>query len=544
MKKYIMFAAALAVLAGCAKEEQKTLATEEKSQEEEISQEVVTDDGRRQIRLITNVEDPIARATLDLTNGFLWNTTSDATRFGLFTDADTYEPSTDVAIGLDKKAVVSVSVDANANKAYLLYGDSYGHVTNGIQPFSWFRLTPSQTQKDAGLLDDTHQKIILVSDPVSVSGGESEVSVNLNMLTSMICFNIYDSAGSSEKVQSVQFKADVCSPYSLINYCHVKYPFDGSASIYEIADSWNTGTVTLTNAYDLTSIEDKASAKGIFMGVMAGTVTGYTITVTTDAGAYKFVTDNSIEFKAGKVKPINIDIQKATPVFAVDRTSQNVTATTTSATINVTAFKAPWTAEVLSGAGASVSPVSGSRNGSVTVSFPENYSTTIENVYVIRVSTSASVPTKYYDITITQAVAGAAEPVFTYTLSTSGWNEGSIKESGRSLSYSAAAASGLTGQWIVIAENLAKDGVNYTPGAAYPAEDVSGLIRTVLGLSSSEYAAAAAWLNLDIEVLGAQWIVVVTGYSANDTGSPRSISGNILNSDGTTYTTYTIQQNA
>lgn len=238
-------------------------------------------------------------------------------------------------------------------------------------------------------------------------------------------------------------------------------------------------------------------------------------------------------------------VQPAARVFSITKTDIDVAADATSATINVTAENAPWTAEVLSGS-ATIAPSSGASSGSIVVSFAANESTTDERVFVVRVSTTASVPTQSYDITITQAVVGAApepDPVYTYTLSTSDWNETSIKASGRTLYYDNKAASGLEGQWIVITNNLQKDGVAYTAGAAFPTEDIPGVIKTVLGLSASQYTAMSSWLHLDIQVEGAQWIIIVDGREANDTGSARSISGNILNSDSSIYTSYLIQQN-
>lgn len=90
------------------------------------------------------------------------------------------------------------------------------------------------------------------------------------------------------------------------------------------------------------------------------------------------------------------------PSFAVDKTSQEVAASATSATINVLAESVSWTASVISG-DASISPTSGSNNGSITVTFDENLSSSTANEYVVRVATDAAVPTKTYDVTITQA---------------------------------------------------------------------------------------------------------------------------------------------
>lgn len=112
-------------------------------------------------------------------------------------------------------------------------------------------------------------------------------------------------------------------------------------------------------------------------------------------------------------------VQPAATLFYVDRTSQTVAADATSATINVTAQNASWTAEVISGS-ATISPTSGDASGAITVSFAENVSTSDENTYVVRVSTTAAVATQSYDVTITQSAVGASGgsgPEFRFGLS-------------------------------------------------------------------------------------------------------------------------------
>ncbi len=146
--------------------------------------------------------------------------------------------------------------------------------------------------------------------------------------------------------------------------------------------------------------------------------------------------------------------------------------------------------------------------------------------------------------TIVQA-AGDGNKVYSFTYSlNSGWTTSSCKP--RALYYDNTAKAGLVGQWVILLTELAESGNAYAAGAAFPAEDVAPLIKTVLGLSDSEYEAAATWLTLDIQVEGAQWIVIVTGMTANDTGSQRTLTGSFRNADGSEWDpagTYTIGQN-
>ena len=100
------------------------------------------------------------------------------------------------------------------------------------------------------------------------------------------------------------------------------------------------------------------------------------------------------------VQPANV------PTFGVASTAIDALASATSATINVTGNVA-WTANVTSGT-ATLSASSGTGASAITVNFAANSDTENTKVYVVRVSTEASVDPTYYDVTITQAKAGGA----------------------------------------------------------------------------------------------------------------------------------------
>lgn len=145
-------------------------------------------------------------------------------------------------------------------------------------------------------------------------------------------------------------------------------------------------------------------------------------------------------------------------------------------------------------------------------------------------------------VDITQAASASAKVYsFTYSLA-SAWNTSSCNP--RQLYFNNTADSGRT-DWVIIITDLAESGSAYTAGAAFDPYAVEPLLKKVLGLSDSDYTTMSAWLHLDIEVLGAQWIIVVRGFEANTTGVARSISGPFYNDDGSAYDgSYTIQQNA
>ena len=145
--------------------------------------------------------------------------------------------------------------------------------------------------------------------------------------------------------------------------------------------------------------------------------------------------------------------------------------------------------------------------------------------------------------TIVQA-AGDSDKVYSFTYSlNSDWNKSSCKP--RQLYFDNTAKSGLE-DWVIIVTDLAESGNAYTAGAAFPSEDVDPLVKQVLGLSDSEYNDISEWLTLDVHVLGAQWIIVVRGMTANTSGSARTITGPFYNADNSEWDpagTYTIGQN-
>ena len=324
MKKYyVIIAAALVVLAGCKKEEQKV---------SEIK------DSSREVHFIVS-DDVINKATLSTSSGFAWEA-GDEDYFGIFTNYPRHAAATGLTIGGDKRADVAVSVDASATKGYLYYGNRDGIDSFDTIAYSWFFMDANQSQASAGVLDNMHNKVILTSQSLSLSGSETSVKTDFEMLTTYACFNIYSSVASDLTVSSVKFQAAaVAAGKYLAGKAHVKFPYDGTPELYEYANGNNTVKVVLGSSYSLSGKTDKASADGVFMGLMPANVTGYTITVETNAGDYVFTTANSIEFKAGKIKPINLDLEKATtkpsggPVAWNDAKSFHIKAVSNSGTL-------------------------------------------------------------------------------------------------------------------------------------------------------------------------------------------------------------------
>lgn len=178
------------------------------------------------------------------------------------------------------------------------------------------------------------------------------------------------------------------------------------------------------------------------------------------------------------------------------------------------------------------------RNGrTLTLTIGENPTTSARSITITARTTDRTA-----SATVSQK-ASATEKVyiFTYEL-TSGWNTSSCHP--RELNLPAVASSG-RGDWVIIVTDLKDNGTPYVAGAAFDQDAVKPLIMKVMGLSNEQYNQMSEWLTLDIQVEGAQWIIVVRGLEENTTGAQRILSGSFYNADGSEYGgTYRIKQDA
>ena len=457
MKKLniILCAAAAAMLAfACSKSEQVNT-PDEKENNTETPVDVINPDGTRTITV--KIVQPVTESLWEDGEGFNWGTEGNAS-FGIFTDNNDNLSSTSVAKnGTDIS--ITATVDGNAKKAVFYYpaGIAYSMVTSTTEPNTYFRFEnmANQVQTAAGSMnfdvEDADGNMGLVSSAVlDLTATSSPFEVTMTPIVALVRFIVYSSTGSSASVKSITLTADSATNH-LNGQENISFNFSTGdiSSIFSAAGTLSN-KVTLTEAFSLSGVTSASKSSGIYMSTQPTVITGYTITLKMDDDSeYKFSTASSLTLAAGHIKNIPLDLDNAMPIFSVDKTSHSVLATATSATINVTAFKAPWTAEVRSGS-ATISPSSGSESGSITVSFAENLSTTDENVYVIRVSTTAAVATQSYDITITQAVAGGG-PVLAYSYSIEGTG-------GASGSYiGAGAGSNIAGCYVRITNIVRKD---------------------------------------------------------------------------------------
>lgn len=173
----------------------------------------------------------------------------------------------------------------------------------------------------------------------------------------------------------------------------------------------------------------------------------------------------------------------------------------------------------------------------LTLTIGENPTTSARNITITAQTSDGNA-----SVELSQK-ASATEKVYNFTYElTSGWNTTSCYP--RELNLPATASSG-RGDWVIIVTELKENGTPYVAGGAFDQDAVKPLIMKVMGLSNEQYTQMSEWLTLDIQVVGAQWIIVVRGLEKNETGAQRILSGSFFNADGSLYGgTYSIKQDA
>ena len=191
--------------------------------------------------------------------------------------------------------------------------------------------------------------------------------------------------GSNESANDVYIKGKISS---------IKYTFSAAygTATFDISDDGTTNGSQFT-CYSVYTLGNQACVDGntqIAVNdevVICGKVYNYNRT-----------TPETVSKKAYIYSLNGKTTDTVSDVFGVEKTEISVSASATSATINVTGNVA-WTAESRD---AQISPASGTGKGEITVTFAANESTESAKTYSVVVSTTASVDTKSYTVVITQ----------------------------------------------------------------------------------------------------------------------------------------------
>lgn len=482
----------------------------------------------------------------------------------------------------------------------------YGYMGNyaeGCSFVEWNKLTV--TQSAAGQINKNFVLLHSGLTALNPAPGTTDFSVKMEILGTILRVLPYTEAYNDEVIESVTLSStDRLGGVVTVDYSNGQYR--DHKDIGWGPDTFKEYKVSLSSGFALTGVTTREASKGFYFSLPATNtgheIAGYTITVTTDKADYVFDgSAKTLSLGQNKVRNIYLKLENATRtskdavvgsywfdgnlaggysgnsleygasaqniadlgywvVYTIDDATSEVNArepkdypdfydNTVISIVDQSTSAAPdwlqfgYTAshgnshlwiQLTENTNAS------SRVAVITFTYPDK-----AHHYSLR----ANEPKKV--ITVTQeGTAPVAKPTFKYTLSNSGWNE-SWKASGRSFSFPADGFTrGATDDWlsnsIVIAPDLQKLNAGnsydaYTAGAAFPTEDVVPYVKQALGLSDTDYTAAAEWITFGVHVEGAQWVIRIDAIAAN-TGAARTLSGNILNYDGSTYSTYNITQ--
>lgn len=243
--------------------------------------------------------------------GLHWDAENDGTKFGVADNTNGSHISTAIAVAGDGTATITCGVAAGATKIYPIYPklDNLG-VNEGCAT-AYFPIHAAQTQAVAGIMESGDGKLAMTTaEPLEVTEGSNTYNAKMVNHSAIARFIIYSTSGVEDKVKSVKFEAVTAERINgkLIAICNWN---DAAANYYYGAEGNKSTTVTLDTAYDLNGINTKENAKGIYMGVIPGTVTGYSYTITTDKGTYVFSTESAKEFKSNTINNIFLNLDNA-----------------------------------------------------------------------------------------------------------------------------------------------------------------------------------------------------------------------------------------
>ncbi len=240
--------------------------------------------------------------------GLQWDE-ADATKLGLIDNKGGVNASTALSIADDDTAVFTGEVTADATKFIASYPKVNAGANDGCATI-YFNIASAQSQTAAGAMESTDGKALFVgSAPIELSSTVSEYSASMRMISSLVRFLVYSSEGKTDKVKSVSVTSDADiagARVAIVNWTNEdNREFNGG-------DVSKTAVVTLAQEFDLGGITSKDDTKGIYLGLIPATSASTVYTVTTDKGAYIFTASASVEFKAGTIHNIALNLDKGT----------------------------------------------------------------------------------------------------------------------------------------------------------------------------------------------------------------------------------------
>jgi len=163
----------------------------------------------------------------------------------------------------------------------------------------WISLNSGQEQSAAGAFE-AGKYVTMVSEPAALVEGE-QATLRFKALASVLCFDIYGTDFSGEKVKSVTAVSD--------NTLAGGYKYDMTTNAYDFASSIQR-KAAIVNVAEPFAVPAAAGAGKVYMAVLPGAHT-LKVTVETDANCYVFNYKNTAECTAGKMGTLKLNLAKA-----------------------------------------------------------------------------------------------------------------------------------------------------------------------------------------------------------------------------------------
>ena len=285
--------------------------------------------GLTQISLVVPppTADEGSRTTLDPVDLIKWNTT-DRTRLGLWYSYIDSEYSF-------HGALASSSIELSQSSKSARFGFTSTKPINSIYyafypydaSFSRYSLpltvANEQTQSAAGETTFGSASVPMISDKlvlstdITVEDVDASILTKMHVLSSIIAFYVYDSAGSTEVVKSI----DITSTNG--KYLAGETKIDATALKDEVPALVGTtakASVTLTDFFSLNGVTDKAQSAPVYLSIVPNEGVEGKIKVTTDQAIYLFPFSTPKTFVRAQVKdmPLNLSSTKAERVAFAD----------------------------------------------------------------------------------------------------------------------------------------------------------------------------------------------------------------------------------
>lgn len=268
-----------------------------------------------------------SRTTLNPTDLIKWNA-ADRTQLGLWysylnSDYLMHSALASSTIDLSENAKSAKFGFSGSNTIHTIYYAFYPYDASFSRYSMPFSVANEQTQTAAGETTYGSASVPMISDKLVLStditadGTEASIVSKMHILSSIVAFYVYDSAGSAEVVKSI----DITSTNG--KYLAGETKIDATALTDEVPALVGTAaaaSVSLTNFFPLKDVTTKAQSAPIYLSIVPNEGVEGRIRVTTDQAVYIFPFSAPKTFARAEVKdmPLNLSSSKAERIAFAD----------------------------------------------------------------------------------------------------------------------------------------------------------------------------------------------------------------------------------